>query len=98
MSCAAAPACGRRAWGPKVRVGAAVEAWAARLNASVRSTWRSGPASREASRMLGKVGFGIARPTLDRIPGALRRAATDMQGRCRRSNVGQEAKAPDRRT
>jgi phage shock protein A len=42
-----------------------VEEWAARLNASVRSTWRSMPASREASRMLGRVGFWIARPALD---------------------------------
>jgi hypothetical protein len=57
--------CGRRAWGDKVRVGPAVEAWAASLNAPVRSTWRSVPASREASRMLGKIGFWIARPALD---------------------------------
>jgi hypothetical protein len=31
----------------------------------VRNTWRSVPASREASRMLSKVGFWIARPALD---------------------------------
>jgi hypothetical protein len=51
--------------GHKIRMAPAVEEWAARLNASVRSTWRSMPASREASRILGKVGFWIARPALD---------------------------------
>ena len=51
--------------GHKIRVAPEVERWAARLNASVRSTWRGMPASREASRMLGKIGFWIARPGLD---------------------------------
>jgi hypothetical protein len=51
--------------GHKIRVAPEVERWAARLNASVRSTWRGMPASTEASRMLGKIGFWIAQPGLD---------------------------------
>ena len=51
--------------GYKIRVAPEVEEWAARLNASVRSTWRGMPASRDASRMLGKIGFWIAQPGLD---------------------------------
>lgn len=51
--------------GYKIRVAPEVAEWAARLNASVHSTWRGMPASREASRMLGKIGFWIARPGLD---------------------------------
>src|SRR5690348_4563143 len=51
--------------GYKIRVPPEVEEWAARLNASVHSTWRGMPASREASRMLGKIGFWIAQPGLD---------------------------------
>jgi phage shock protein A len=51
--------------GYKIRVAPEVEEWAARLNASVRSTWSGMPASREASRMLGKIGFWIAQPGLD---------------------------------
>lgn len=51
--------------GYKLRVAPEIQGWAARLNASVRSTWRGMPASREASRMLGKIGFWIAQPGLD---------------------------------
>ena len=51
--------------GHKIRVPPEVEEWAARLNASVHSTWRGMPASKEASRMLGKIGFWIAQPGLD---------------------------------
>jgi phage shock protein A len=51
--------------GYKIRVAPGVAAWAARLNASVHSTWRGMPASREASRMLGKIGFWVAQPGLD---------------------------------
>lgn len=51
--------------GYRIRVAPEAGEWAARLNASVRSTWRSMPASREASRMLGKIGFWIAQPGLD---------------------------------
>ena len=51
--------------GYKIRVAPEVEEWAARLNASVRSTWRGMSASRDASRMLGKIGFWIAQPGLD---------------------------------
>ena len=51
--------------GYKIRVTREVEEWAARLKASVRSTWSGMPASREASRMLGKIGFWIAQPGLD---------------------------------
>jgi phage shock protein A len=51
--------------GYKIRVAPEVAEWAARLSASVHSTWRCMPASREATRMLGKIGFWIARPGLD---------------------------------
>jgi len=51
--------------GYKLRVAPEVAELAGRLNASVRSTWRGMPASREASRMLGRIGFRIARPGLD---------------------------------
>src|SRR5690242_6693601 len=51
--------------GHKIRMAPGVEKWAARLSASVRSTWRGMPASTEASRMLGKIGFWIAQPGLD---------------------------------
>ena len=51
--------------GYKLRVAPEVAELVGRLNASVRSTWRGMPASREASRMLGKIGFWIARPALD---------------------------------
>jgi len=51
--------------GHKIRVAPEIEEWAARLNASMRRTWRGMPASREASRMLGKIGFWIAQPGLD---------------------------------
>src|SRR5690242_19396472 len=51
--------------GYKLRVAPEVTELAGRLNASVRSTWRGMPASREASRMLGKIGFWIAQPGLD---------------------------------
>ncbi len=51
--------------GYKIRVAPEVEEWAARLNAALHSTWRGMPASREASRMLGKIGFWIAQPGLD---------------------------------
>ena len=51
--------------GYKLRVAPEVAELAGRLNASVRSTWRGMPASREASRMLGKIGFWIAQPGLD---------------------------------
>jgi len=51
--------------GYKIWMAHEVEEWAARLNASVRSTWRGTRASREASRMLGKIGFWIAQPGLN---------------------------------
>ena len=51
--------------GYKIRVAPGVATWAARLNASVYRTWRGMPASREASRMLGKIGFWVAQPGLD---------------------------------
>jgi phage shock protein A len=51
--------------GYKLRIAPEVAELAGRLNASVRSTWRGMPASREASRMLGKIGFWIAQPGLD---------------------------------
>ena len=51
--------------GYKIRVAPEAAEWAARLNALVHSTWRSTPASREATRMLGKIGFWIAQPGLD---------------------------------
>ncbi len=51
--------------GYKLRVAPEVAEWAARLNASVLSTWRGMAAYREASRMLGKIGFWIAQPGLD---------------------------------
>ena len=51
--------------GYKIRVAPDVKEWAARLNASVYSTWRGMAASREASRVLGKIGFWIAQPGLD---------------------------------
>jgi hypothetical protein len=51
--------------GYKLRVAPEVAELAGRLNASVRSTWHGMPVSREASRMLGKIGFWIAQPGLD---------------------------------
>jgi len=51
--------------GFKIQVAPEIVEWAARLNASVHSTWRGMPASGEASRMLGKIGFWIAQPGLD---------------------------------
>jgi hypothetical protein len=43
--------------------------------------------------MLGKIGFWITRPRPGRrIPAALRRAAANTQGRCRRSYVGNRLK------
>ena len=70
--------------GYKIRVAPEVEEWAARLNASVRSTWRGMPASREASRMLGKIGFWIAQPGLD---AAYRQHFAELQ-RARRAVAG----------
>src|SRR5215470_8878762 len=77
--------------GYKIRVAHEVEEWAARLNASVRSTWRGMPASREASRMLGKIGFWIAQPGLDAAYKQhfaelqrTRRAVADMATSCKR--------------
>ena len=70
--------------GYKIRVAPEVVEWAARLNASVRSTWRGMPASREASRMLGKIGFWIAQPGLD---AAYRQHFAELQ-RARRAVAG----------
>ena len=50
--------------GLQFRMAPGVEEWAARLTAPVHSVWRGRPGS-EARRMLGKVGFWIARPGLD---------------------------------
>jgi len=50
--------------GLQFRMAPGVEEWAARLTAPVHSAWRGRPGS-EACRMLGKVGFWIARPGLD---------------------------------
>lgn len=77
--------------GYKIRVAPEVEKWAARLNASVRSTWRGMPASREASRILGKIGFWIAQPGLDAAYQQhlvelqrTRRAVADVATSCKR--------------
>jgi hypothetical protein len=77
--------------GYKIRVAPGIEEWAARLNASVRSTWRGTPASREASRMLGKIGFWIAQPGLDAAYQQhfaelqqARRAVADLATSCKR--------------
>src|SRR5262249_11230441 len=77
--------------GYKIRVVPEIEEWAARLNASVRSTWRGMPASREASRVLGKIGFWIAQPGLDAAYQQqfaelqrTRRAVADMATSCKR--------------
>jgi phage shock protein A len=77
--------------GYKIRVAPEVEEWVARLNASMRSTWRGMPASREASRMLGKVGFWIAQPGLDAAYQQqfaelqrARRAVADVATSCKR--------------
>jgi hypothetical protein len=67
--------------GYRIRVAPVVEKWAARLNASVRSTWHSMPASTEASRMVGKIGFWIAQPGLD---AAYRQLLVELQ-RARRA-------------
>jgi hypothetical protein len=50
--------------GYRFEVAPEVEQWASRLTAPLRSAWRGRPGS-EARRMLGKIGFWIARPGLD---------------------------------
>jgi hypothetical protein len=51
--------------GYKLWVAPEVREWAGRLNDSVHSTWRGMPGSRDLGRMLGKIGFRIAQPSLD---------------------------------
>ena len=75
----------------KIRVAPGIEECAARLNASLRSTWRGMPASTEASRMLGKIGFWIAQPGLDAACQQhlaelqrARRAVADVATSCKR--------------
>src|SRR5215470_6453811 len=77
--------------GYKIRVAPGIEECAARLNASLRSTWRGMPASTEASRMLGKIGFWIAQPGLDAACQQhlaelqrARRAVADVATSCKR--------------
>jgi hypothetical protein len=50
--------------GYRFRMAPQVERWATRLTAPLHGAWRGRPGS-EARRMLGKIGFWIAQPSLD---------------------------------